>query len=71
MDLSAYVRQAYDGGAYVYLLEMLRSESFQESDVSHKFLLSSVGLTDLRNIDWASCVIRLYPRKWSFCSTPT
>lgn len=34
MDLSEYVRQAYDGGAYSYLLEMLRSESFQESDVS-------------------------------------
>lgn len=38
MDLSAYIQQAYDGGAYSYLLEMLRSESFQESDVSYELL---------------------------------
>lgn len=39
MDLSACVRQAYDGGAYSYLLEMLRSDSFQESDVSYYLTL--------------------------------
>lgn len=38
MDLSAYIQQAYDGGAYSYLLEMLRSEYFQESDVSYELL---------------------------------
>lgn len=43
MDLTAYVRQAYDGGAYNYLLKMLRSESFQESDVSYKSLSSFSG----------------------------
>lgn len=71
MDLSAYVRQAYDGGAYSYLLEMLRSESFQESDVSYNLLSSSVGLADLCNVDQASCLIRLCAQKWSSCRTST
>jgi hypothetical protein len=34
LDHTVYARQAYQGGAYTYLLEMLKSESFQEPDVS-------------------------------------
>jgi hypothetical protein len=34
LDHTVYARQAYQGGGYTYLLEMLKSESFQESDVS-------------------------------------
>ena len=55
MDLSAYVRQAYDGGAFGYLLEMLRNESFQESDVSYKLLVSVVSVRRSQNLSGILC----------------
>ncbi|XP_024375793.1 uncharacterized protein [Physcomitrium patens] len=57
MDLSACVRQAYDGGAYSYLLEMLRSDSFQESDVQvggYKSVVKTLAAAFLAAFDSAT-----------------
>ncbi|KAG0574974.1 hypothetical protein KC19_VG307200 [Ceratodon purpureus] len=57
MDLSTYVRQAYDGGAFSYLLEMLRNESFQESDVQvggYKSVVKTLAAAFLAAYDSAS-----------------
>jgi nuclear pore complex protein Nup188 len=57
LDHTVYARQAYQGGAYTYLLEMLKSESFQESDVQvggYKSVVKTLTAAFLAAYDSAS-----------------
>ncbi|CAM6047081.1 unnamed protein product [Sphagnum compactum] len=57
LDHTVYARQAYQGGAYTYLLEMLKSESFQEPDVQvggYKSVVKTLTAAFLAAYDSAS-----------------